>query len=68
MSKIKTKSGAKKRFLTTSSGKLKHGCVGKRHKLRKRSQDMKRSTRRMSLVDDGDRFFVKKHFLPYGTK
>ncbi len=68
MPKMKTKSGAKKRFLMTATGKLTHGCVGKRHKLRKRSSDMKRSTRKPSVVHDGDKFFVKKHFLPYGTR
>ena len=31
MPKMKTKSGAKKRFRFTATGKVKHGVVGKRH-------------------------------------
>ena len=33
MPKMKTKSGAKKRFKFTASGKIKTGQVGKRHRL-----------------------------------
>jgi large subunit ribosomal protein L35 len=33
MPKMKTKSGVKKRFKITASGKIKHGVAGKRHRL-----------------------------------
>ena len=33
MPKLKTKSGAKKRFKITATGKLKAGVAGKRHRL-----------------------------------
>jgi ribosomal protein L35 len=33
MPKLKTKSGVKKRFKMTATGKLKHGVAGKRHRL-----------------------------------
>src|SRR3546814_3311823 len=33
MPKLKTKSGVKKRFKLTATGKVKHGVVGKRHRL-----------------------------------
>ena len=33
MPKMKTKSGAKKRFKFTANGKIKHGQAGKRHRL-----------------------------------
>ena len=33
MPKLKTKSGVKKRFKLTATGKLKHGDAGKRHHL-----------------------------------
>src|SRR3546814_9968671 len=33
MPKLKTKSGVKKRFKFTASGKVKHGVAGKRHRL-----------------------------------
>src|SRR5713226_1001111 len=36
MPKMKTKSGAKKRFRFTATGKVKHGVVGKRHGMTKR--------------------------------
>ena len=36
MPKMKTKSGAKKRFRFTATGKVKHGVVGKRHGMSKR--------------------------------
>ena len=32
MPKLKTKSGVKKRFKLTATGKLKHGVAGKRHR------------------------------------
>ena len=38
MPKLKTKSGAKKRFKMTATGKVKHGGVMKRHRLINRSQ------------------------------
>lgn len=66
MPKMKTKSGAKKRFMMNAGGLLKHACIGRRHKMRKRSQDMKRATRRHSAVDPSDKGFVMRHFLPYG--
>ena len=37
MPKMKTKSGAKKRFRFTATGKVKHGVVGKRHGMSKRA-------------------------------
>ena len=36
MPKLKTKSGVKKRFKLTATGKVKHGVAGKRHRLIKR--------------------------------
>ena len=45
MPKLKTKSGAKKRFSLTSSGKVKGSPAFLSHNLRKRSQKMKRQAR-----------------------
>ncbi len=39
MPKLKTKSGAKKRFRFTASGKVKAGQAGKRHGMIKRSNE-----------------------------
>jgi large subunit ribosomal protein L35 len=45
MPKMKTKSGAKKRFRTTATGKFKRGAVFKRHLLTGRSTKRKRRLR-----------------------
>ena len=42
MPKIKTHSGAKKRFSVTKNGKFKRGHVGKRHLLNGHGKDTKR--------------------------
>lgn len=64
MSKLKTKSGAKKRFKLTASGKVKMNVAYKRHNLRKRPQKMKRSARRTDILCASDAKIVKS-FLPY---
>ena len=45
MPKMKTKSGAKKRFRVRGSGSVKRGMQGKRHILTKRSTKNKRQLR-----------------------
>ncbi|MEQ8387880.1 MAG: 50S ribosomal protein L35 [Alphaproteobacteria bacterium] len=64
MPKMKTKSGAKKRFRVTGSGKLRHNYAFKRHNLRKRPQKMKRSARGSKVMDPSDQAIVRR-FLPY---
>lgn len=54
MSKLKTKSSAKKRFRVTATGKFTRGYAGKRHNLRKRSQNMKRQARGTTVVSPSD--------------
>lgn len=66
MSKMKTKSGAKKRFKITGSGKVRVGYGFKRHNLRKRAQQMKRQARGMNTLRTADANIVKKHYLPNG--
>ncbi|MCH7543954.1 MAG: 50S ribosomal protein L35 [Proteobacteria bacterium] len=65
MPKLKTKSGAKKRFRLTGSGKLRMNHACKRHNLRKRPQKMKRKARGSTLMSKPDSAVVRK-FLPYG--
>lgn len=65
MPKMKSKSGAKKRFRFTATGKIKHAVACKRHNLRKRSQKMKRQSRGTEVMAAVDAQFVTK-FLPYG--
>jgi large subunit ribosomal protein L35 len=62
--KIKTHSGAKKRFKFTSKGKIKHKRVGARHKLTKKSPKRLRKLRKSSTSIHRDRRLVKK-LLPY---
>jgi len=65
MPKMKTKSGAKKRFRLTASGKVKIGPAFKRHNLRKRSQSMKRKARGSEMATPMDARSIKKRFFPY---
>lgn len=65
MPKMKTKSGAKKRFKLTASGKVKVAQAGKRHGMIKRSRKFIRQARGTSVLSDQDARIVKK-FLPYG--
>ena len=64
MPKLKSKSGAKKRFRTTGSGKILRNYACKRHGMRKRPMDMKRVTRGTTTLSAADSKIVRK-FLPY---
>ncbi len=64
MPKLKTKSGAKKRFRLTSTGKVRMNFAKKRHFLRRRSQKMKRSSRGTQIMSAPDAKNVKRNFLP----
>ena len=66
MPKMKTKSGAKKRFLLTGTGKVKMKPSRRNHGLINRPQKMKRQSRGMEIMADADAKIVKKFFLPYG--
>ncbi len=65
MPKLKTKSGAKKRFKVTATGKVKVQQAGKRHGMIKRSTKFIRSARGTTVLSDQDARIVKKNFLPY---
>jgi len=64
MPKLKTKSGAKKRFKFTSSGKIKISPAFKRHNLRKRSKKMKRQTKGTEIMCKSNMKSIKQ-FMPY---
>ena len=64
MPKIKTKSGAKKRFKITANGKVRGSPAFLSHNLRRRSQKMKRQARGTMILSDSDSKIVKR-FLPY---
>lgn len=60
MSKQKTKSGAKKRFKLTASGKIKRKHAFKSHILTKKSTKQKRRLTHMGLVSKADENNIKK--------
>jgi large subunit ribosomal protein L35 len=59
MPKLKTKSGAKKRFKITGTGKIKRKNAFKNHILTKKETKQKRRLGNMSLVDKSDMPNVK---------
>lgn len=59
MSKQKTKSGAKKRFKITGTGKIKRKHAFKSHILTKKTIKQKRRLTHMSLVDKADENNIK---------
>lgn len=54
MPKMKTKSGAKKRFTTTGSGKIKRKHAYKSHILTKKSKKRKRNLGYIAIIDKAD--------------
>ena len=54
MPKLKTKSGAKKRFKVTGTGKIKHKRAFKNHILTKKETKQKRRLRHKALVKKSD--------------
>jgi large subunit ribosomal protein L35 len=64
MGKLKTKSGVKKRFSLTATGKVKCGQAGKRHGMVKRSKSQIRELRGTTTLKEVDARIVKQ-FMPY---
>ena len=64
MPKLKTKSGAKKRFKITGTGKVVYGQQGKRHGMIKRTNKQIRNQRGTTILAVGDARLVKIH-MPY---
>jgi len=64
MPKLKTHTGAKKRFSKTGTGKIKRGQTKTRHILTSKSPKVKRKLGRTLLVSDGDYKKVAR-MIPY---
>lgn len=64
MPKIKTNSGAKKRFSITRNGKVKRACAYARHILEHKSPKQKRRLRGTTIAADVEAPKVKR-MLPY---
>jgi large subunit ribosomal protein L35 len=66
MPKIKTKSGAKKRFKVTGTGKVLYAQSRKRHGMIKRTKKQVRQLRGTNVLFKTDGDNIKKYFLPNG--
>ena len=66
MPKLKTKSGAKKRFKITGTGKVMSAQAGKRHGMIKRTNKQIRNQRGTTTMFEADGYNIKKFFLPNG--
>ncbi len=64
MPKVKTKSGAKKRFKVTGSGKIKRKSAFKNHILTKKETKQKRRLSKKTIVSKSDENNVR-FMLPY---
>jgi large subunit ribosomal protein L35 len=65
MSKMKTKSGAKKRFKVTATGKVKSKQAFMRHMQMNKPKSMKRKARGTNVLSDPDAKIILSNFLPY---
>ena len=64
MPKMKSKSGAKKRFRLTASGKVRRNYANKSHFMRRRPQSMLRKARGTTIAAPADAKIIKRFFLP----
>lgn len=65
MPKMKSHSGAKKRFKVTATGKVKRGHQGKSHILAKKDSKRKRRLRSGTYVSVTQEKTVKNSLIPY---
>jgi large subunit ribosomal protein L35 len=66
MPKMKSRSGAKKRFSFTGTGKIKRNKAYRRHILTKKTRKQKRRLRANALVHETQEHQVRA-MLPYGN-
>ena len=64
MPKLKTHTGAKKRFNVTKNGKIKRAHAFKSHILNKKSTKRKRGLRKAAYADKTNSYAIKK-LIPY---
>jgi large subunit ribosomal protein L35 len=63
MPKVKTNSGAKKRFALTGSGKIKRKHAYKSHILTKKTKKQKRNLTKFSVLDESNLRSVREMLL-----
>lgn len=66
MPKLKTKSGCKKRFRFSATGKVIATQAGKRHNMRKRTNSFIRKARGTTIMDESDTHRIVQ-YMPYGN-
>jgi large subunit ribosomal protein L35 len=66
MPKLKTKSGAKKRFKISARGKVIAPHAGKRHGMIKRTKKQIRKLRGTRVLSESDARHIRKIYMPYG--
>ena len=64
MPKLKSHSGAKKRFFRTGTGKFKHQRSGRRHLLAPRSGEQKQFSRTKNFLNKTEEKIIAR-YLPY---
>lgn len=65
MPKLKTHSGAKKRFKKLASGKVKYKKRGKRHLLAPESRKRIRRLRKAGILNETDAATLLRRYMPY---
>ncbi|MFN8360492.1 MAG: 50S ribosomal protein L35 [Candidatus Kapaibacterium sp.] len=60
MPKMKTKSGSKKRFTVTGSGKIRRNQAFVRHILTSKTRKRKRNLRQAALIDTADMKLIQR--------
>ena len=68
MPKMKTKSGAKKRFKVTGTGKVVAKGAHARHMLMNKPKSMKRKARGTFVLAEPDARIIRENFMPYSRK
>ena len=68
MPKMKTHSGAKKRFSVTRRGKVQARAAHKRHLMTNKSKRMRSEGRSTLIMNDMDATIILNNFLPYERK
>jgi large subunit ribosomal protein L35 len=68
MPKMKTKSGAKKRFRVTSHGRVKAKQSHMRHMQMNKPKSMKRKARGNTTLCDADTKLILDHHMPYNRR
>ena len=68
MPKMKTKSGAKKRFKVTASGKVKVKQAKMRHMQMNKPKSMKRKAKGTTTLSEPDARIVLRNWMPYSRR